>query len=161
MTFKKVFTDLKKTILKADIAALEGSFAFQCCITGDGEGTFYIAYKDGELSVEPYDYKGNDAVFKASAEIYGDILAGKISAAEAVSAGSLVVENNESGCADILTFLSGKSAPAKAEAKTPAKKIPAKKTAAKEAPKAEAKKPAAKTEEAKPAVKTTRKKSGK
>ncbi len=114
MTFEKVFKDLKKIILKTDTASLTGSFAFQCCITGDGAGTFYIAFQNGELAVEPFDYEDNTATFKASAEVYKSILTGEITASEAVEAGTLIVENNEYGsCADILTFLSGKTASAK------------------------------------------------
>lgn len=161
MTFKKVFSDLAKIILKADPASLEGEFAFQCCVTGDGEGTFYIAFKDGTLSVEPYDYKNNTATFKASAETYKSILGGEMAASEAVEKGLLTVEDNESGCADILTFLSGKGTAKKASApaKTRAKKTDAKPAAAKAAPKAAVKaapKAAPKTEAktaAKPAVK--------
>lgn len=80
MTFKKVFSDLEKLILKADHASLEGEFAFQCCVTGDGEGTFYIAFKDGVLNVQPYDYKDHTAVFKASADTYKRILGGELTA---------------------------------------------------------------------------------
>ena len=147
MTFKKVFSDLEKLFLKADHASIEGEFAFQCCVVGDGEGTFYIAFKDGVLDVQPYDYKNHTAVFKADADTYKRILGGEMTAAEAVEKGLLSVENNESGCADILTFLSAKETAKKAAA---AKKPAAKTTAA-------AKKPAAKTAvtaEAKPTVKT-------
>lgn len=146
MTFKKVFSDLEKLILKADHASLEGEFAFQCCVVGDGEGTFYIAFKDGVLDVQPYDYKNHTAVFKADADTYKRVLGGEMTAAEAVEKGLLSVENNESGCADILTFLSAKGTAKKTAA---AKKPAAKTTAA-------AKKPAAKTAvkaEAKPAAK--------
>lgn len=146
MTFKKVFSDLEKLIMKADHASLEGEFAFQCCVVGDGEGTFYIAFKDGVLNVQPYDYKDNEAVFKADADTYKSILGGDMTAAEAVAQGKLTVENNVSACADILTFLSAKSAPKKAAAAA------AKPAAKKTAPAAE-KKPAAKAEE-KPVVKT-------
>ncbi|MDE7234648.1 MAG: hypothetical protein K2N29_06260 [Ruminiclostridium sp.] len=145
MTFKKVFSDLEKLILKADHASLEGEFAFQCCVVGDGEGTFYIAFKDGVLDVQPYDYKNHTAVFKADADTYKRVLGGEMTAAEAVEKGLLSVENNESGCADILTFLSAKGTTKKTAAKKPAAKTAAaaKKPAAKTAVKAEAK-PAAK-----------------
>lgn len=145
MTFKKVFSDLEKLILKADHASLEGEFAFQCCVVGDGEGTFYIAFKDGVLDVQPYDYKNHTAVFKADADTYKRVLGGEMTAAEAVEKGLLSVENNESGCADILTFLSAKGTTKKTAAKKPA----AKTTAA-------AKKPAARTT-AKPVAKTAEK----
>ncbi len=152
MTYEKIFADLKKTILKADASKLEGKFAFQCVIEGDGAGTFYIAFENGVLSVEPYDYADNTATFKATGAAYKNILAGKVTVDEALASGELVVDGAD-GCADILTFFAAK--PAK---KAAAKKPAAKKPAAKKAPakKAEAK-PAAKKEApkaaAKPAVK--------
>ncbi len=170
MTYEKVFADLKKTMLKADAGRLEGEFAFQCVIEGDGEGTFYFALKNGVLSVEPYDYVGATATFKATAKTYKDILTGKTSVDEAIAAGALEVDKPVS-YADILGFFASKpakKAPAKkaapkAEAKAPAKKAapkaeakaPAKKEAA---PKAEAKAPAKKAAAPKAEVKTPAKK---
>ncbi|MCM1334772.1 MAG: SCP2 sterol-binding domain-containing protein [Bacteroides sp.] len=159
MTFKKVFSDLEKIISKADHASLEGEFAFQCCVTGDGEGTFYIAFKDGTLSVEPYDYKGATATFKASADTYKSVLGGEMTASDAIGKGLLAVEDNEDGCANILTFLSGKDGEKKAPAKTRAKKTeekPATKAPAKTATKIE--KPAVKAVEAKPVAKAAERK---
>ncbi len=152
MTYEKIFADLKKTILKADATKLEGKFAFQCVIEGDGAGTFYIAFENGELSVEPYDYADNTATFKATGATYKNILAGKTTVDEALASGALIVDGVD-GCADILTFFAAKPAK-KAAAKTPAKKAPAKKPAAKkETAKKEAPKAAAKKTEAKPAAK--------
>lgn len=149
MTYEKIFADLKKTILKADASKLEGKFAFQCVIEGDGAGTFYIAFENNTLSVEPYDYADNTATFKASADTYKNILAGKTTVDEALAAGALVVDGDD-GCADILTFFAKKPAK-KAAAKETAKKAPAKKAAPKAekkpaAPKAPAKKAAPKAE---------------
>lgn len=141
MTYEKIFADLKKTILKADASKLEGKFAFQCVIEGDGAGIFYIAFENNTLSVEPYDYADNTATFKASADTYKNILAGKTTVDEALAAGALVVDGDD-GCADILTFFAKKPAK-KAAAKETEKKVPAAKAPAKKAaPKAE-KKPAA------------------
>lgn len=164
MTYEKIFADLKKTMMKADASALEGSFAFQCCIEGEGAGTFYIAFADGVLSVEPYDYADNTATFKASADTYKSIVSGKTDVAEALASGALVVEGNEASCADILGFFAGKKAAKKSAEKTPApkaakpaaKKTETKKPEAKPAAKIEAPKAAVKAEpktEAKPAVK--------
>ncbi len=152
MTYEKIFADLKKTILKADASKLEGKFAFQCVIEGDGAGTFYIAFENGTLSVEPYDYADNTATFKATGKAYKDILAGKVTVDEALASGDLVVDGAD-GCADILTFFAAKPAK-KAAAKAPAKKPAAKKAPAK---KAEAK-PAAKKEAAPKAAKAPAKK---
>ena len=165
MTYEKIFADLKKTILKADSSKLEGKFAFQCVITGDGEGTFYIAFENNTLSVEPYDYVDNTASFKASADTYKNILAGKTTVDEALASGALVVDGAD-GCADILTFFAkkpAKKAAAKTTAKAPAAKAPAKKAAPKAekkpaAAKAPAKKAAPKAEAPKAEVKAEPKK---
>ena len=139
MTYEKIFADLKKSILKADASKLEGKFAFQCVIEGDGAGTFYIAFENGALSVEPYDYADNTATFKATAAAYKDILAGKVTVDEALASGALVVDG-EDGCADILTFFAKKPAKKTAAKKPAAKKTEAKPAAKKaEAPKAETK----------------------
>ncbi|MBR4112257.1 MAG: SCP2 sterol-binding domain-containing protein [Ruminiclostridium sp.] len=158
MTYEKIFADLKKTILKADASKLEGKFAFQCVIEGDGAGTFYIAFENGALSVEPYDYADNTATFKATGAAYKDILAGKVTVDEALASGALVVDGAD-GCADILTFFAKKPAKKAAAKKPAAKKAPAKKAAAKKeaAPKAAAK-PAAKKEAPKAAAKPAAKK---
>ncbi len=140
MTYEKIFADLKKTMLKADTSKLEGNFAFQCVIEGDGAGTFYFALKDGIFSVEPYDYMDATATFKASAETYKNIFAGKLTLEEALSTGKLTLDKADS-YADILSFFAKKPAKKTAAKKEAApKKTPAKKT---EAPKATAKKAAA------------------
>lgn len=140
MTFNKNFTDLKKMILKADAKKLEGQFAFQFCIEGDGEGTFYFELKDGALYVEPYNYNNCTATFKATAATFKALLGGKVSAADAIAKGDLKVEGTPfQSCADIFnTYM--KKAPAKKEAKAPAAKKAAKAPAAKKAAKAPAKK---------------------
>ncbi len=143
MTYEKIFADLKKTMLKADTAKLEGDFAFQCVIDGEGEGIFYFALKDGVFSVEPYDYVGATATFRATAETYKNILAGKVTVDEAIAAGALEVDRPVS-YADILSFFA-KKAPAK---KAPAKKAEAPKAAAKKAPAKKAEAPKAETKKA-------------
>ena len=162
MTYEKIFADLKKTILKADASKLEGKFAFQCVIEGDGAGTFYIAFENGVLSVEPYDYADNTATFKATGAAYKDILAGKVTVDEALASGALVVDGAD-GCADILTFFAAKPAKKAAAKKPAAKKAPAKKAEAKPAAKKEAapkaaKAPAKKAEAPKAAAKPAEKK---
>ena len=165
MTYEKIFADLKKKMLKADVKKLEGQFAFQFCIEGDGEGTFYFELKNGALAVEPYDYKDCTATFKATAATFKALVDGKLSASDALAKGDLKVEGNEASCADIFNiFLKKAPAAKKTQAKKPAaKKETAKKEAAKpavkkEAPKAAVKKEAAKLAEKKEAAKPAEKK---
>ena len=151
MTYEKVFADLKKAMLKADATKLEGGFAFQCVIEGDGEGTFYFALKDGVFTVEPYDYVDATATFKATAETYKNILTGKVTVDDAIAAGALEVDKPAS-YADILGFFAKKPAKKAAAKKETAKAPAAKKEAAPKAPAAKKetapKAPAAKKETA-------------
>lgn len=137
MTYEKIFADLKKAILKADVKKLEGQFAFQFVIEGEGSGIFYAAFQNGVLSVEPYDYEDNTATFVATADTFKKLLAGKVTPADAIASGALRVEGGAAdSSADIFAFIAAKKAPA---AKAPA----AKKEAAKPAKAAKAAKPAA------------------
>lgn len=141
VTYEKIFADLKKAILKADVKKLEGHFAFQFVIEGEGSGIFYAAFQNGVLSVEPYDYEDNTATFVATADTFKNLLAGKVTPADAIASGALKVEGAAESSADIFAFIAAKKAPA---AKTPAAKAPAaKKEAAKPAKAAKAAAPKA------------------
>ena len=157
VTYEKIFADLKKAILKADVKKLEGQFAFQFVIEGEGSGIFYAAFQNGVLSVEPYDYEDNTATFVATADTFKNLLAGKVTPAEAIASGALKVEGAADSSADIFTFIAAKKAPdAKKEAAKPAKAAKAAAPKAAKAVKAEAPAAEAKAEvkaEEKPAKK--------
>lgn len=164
VTYDKIFSDLKKAILKADVKKLEGQFAFQFVIEGEGSGIFYAAFQNGVLSVEPYDYEDNTATFVATADTFKNLLAGKVTPAEAIASGALKVEGAADSSADIFTFIAAKKAPAakapaaKKEAAKPAKAEKAAAPKAAKAVKAEAPAAEAKAEvkaEEKPAKKTS------
>ena len=74
VTYEKIFADLKKAILKADVKKLEGQFAFQFVIEGEGSGIFYAEFQNGVLSVEPYSYDDNTATFVATADTFKKLL---------------------------------------------------------------------------------------
>ena len=148
MTYEKIFKEVKKAFAKADTKAITAEFAFQFNITGEGEGIFYAAYKNGTLSVEPYDYKDRDVIFTADGETFVSIANGKTEPIEAIKAGKLYVDGDHELAKQIMFLIAAK----KPAAKKPAAKPAAKKTAAKPAAKA-APKPAAKAAETKAAPK--------
>ena len=162
MTYEKIFSDVQKVFLKADVKTFTEDFAFQFNITGEGEGIFYAAYKNGKLAVEPYDYLDRDVIFTADGKTLVDIATGKTEPIEALKAGKLYVEGDHELAKQLMFLIASKKPAAKKpaakkEAAKPAAK-PAAKAAAKPAAKVESKpaKPAAKTETktAKPAAKT-------
>ncbi|MCM1055713.1 MAG: SCP2 sterol-binding domain-containing protein [Bacteroides sp.] len=155
MTYEKIFSEVQKNFKKAKISDFTRDFAFQFNITGEGEGIFYAAYKNGVLSVEPYDYQDRDVIFTADGKTFTDVASGKLEPIDAIKNGKLTVDGNRDAAKEIMLLIKHEK---KAEAKPAAKKAAPKptKAAAKTAePKSEAKtaeKKAVKTE-VKPAAK--------
>lgn len=133
MTFTEKFQSLKVAFDKANTKKFDADFAVQITMTDeDCGGTFYIEYKNGVYSVEPYDYYDNNATVLAPAASIAKL-------AKGVVAKDLILKGNEDVVKKLAdSFKAPKKAPAK---KAPVKKAPAKKTVEKkeEAPKAAAK----------------------
>lgn len=94
MTYQDNFNNLKKILMKADVSKVDGELAFQFNIVGDGQGIFYAKVKDGQLSVEPYDYYDRDAIFIATAKVFTKLAQGKLNPVVAFTTGKLKVEGN-------------------------------------------------------------------
>lgn len=125
MTYEKIFADVKKSLMKADISKLDREFAIQCNIQGEGAGSFYIAFKEGVFSVEPYDYKDCDAHLNTSGDVFMKMFSGKMKGADAYEQDLLSFEGN----VEIVLMLGNlemkktatKKAPAKPKTETPTK----------------------------------------
>jgi putative sterol carrier protein len=129
MTYEKIFADVKKSLMKADVSGISRDFAIQCNIQGEGEGCFYIAFKEGIFSVEPYDYKDCDAHLNTNGDVFMKMFAKKMSGMEAHDQGLLTFE----GDLEAILLLAGLEP--KPSAPAAAKKAAAKKSAAKPAAK--------------------------
>lgn len=126
MTYEKIFSEVKKNFKKAKKDAFTEDFAFQFNITGEGEGIFYAAYKDGSLSVEPYDYKDRDVIFEADGKTLIAIASGKLEPIDAIKSGKLSVDGNHELAKQILFLTSGsdeKKTEEKPAAKTNSKPV--------------------------------------
>ena len=181
MTYEQMFAKVKKSFAKASSKSFTAEFAFQFNITGEGEGIFYVCNKNGEFSVEPYDYKDRDVIFTADGATFVAIAEGKLEPIDAMNNGKLFIDGSYELSKQLLSMVpvkktvekkpaAKKAEPKKTEEKKPAEKkacakAEAPKACAKtEAPKAAVKaeapkaaaKPAAKAEEKKPAAKTTK-----
>lgn len=94
MTYEELFEKVKETFMKADVSKVEEHLAFQFNIIGDAEGAFYAEVKDGELSVEPYEYFDRDAIFICSADTLLKLASGKMDPVFAFTTGKLKVEGS-------------------------------------------------------------------
>lgn len=156
MTFFEAFDNIKEKLSKADTSKLNGDFAMQVNMKNkDCGGTYYIAYMNGQLDVQPYDYKDHAVMITAMAGDITRIVEGRLDPVKALESGKIDVEGDLTVAAQFAGIV--KPAPAKkAAAKKPAakkttaaKKAPAKKAAAKPAP-AKTAEPAKVAEPAKP-----------
>ena len=147
MTYIEKFDYLKKTYgKKADLSKLTEDFAAQITMTDDDcHGIFYVAYLNGTLSVEPYDYRDNTVAITVNSVLLEDILKGKADAVQSYKDGRLQAYGNLGHALMMISALKkepAKRKPAAKKAAAPQEEKPAKKAAA---PKAE--KPAKKTAE--------------
>ncbi|MCL2636907.1 MAG: SCP2 sterol-binding domain-containing protein [Oscillospiraceae bacterium] len=129
MTYEKIFADVKKVYSKADKKKLDGDFAFQFNISGEGEGSFYVAYRGGILEVAPYDYVDRCALLTASGENFIKLANAKFTLADAVATGLVEVQGNYDRAMELNKL--ALSAPLKDTAKKTKKETAPKTTAAK------------------------------
>jgi putative sterol carrier protein len=94
MTYEKIFADIKKIYSKADKDKLGSDFAFQFNISGEGEGSFYVAYRGGILEIAPYDYVDRCALLTASGESFIKLANAKFSLEDAVANGTVEIQGN-------------------------------------------------------------------
>lgn len=126
MTYEEIFAKAQSLFAKGDASGFEGDFAIQVNITGEGEGAFYIAYKNGALDVAPYEYHDRDAKLIANAENFLKIAEGELGAVPAFLSGKLKVEGSTEKALELdklITFMKKK---AKEESKSAKSEKPAK-----------------------------------
>lgn len=146
MTYEEIVAKVKKEFGSADVSKYEGHLALQINITGEGSGAFYAEINDGQLFIEPFDYKDNDAMLTASGDDIVNILSGKLGAMEAFEAGRITVEGDISKALSIQPVIEENKKP---------KSSARKKTTAKSAAKTDIKEESAKASPAK-TTKTTK-----
>lgn len=146
MTYEEIVDKVKKEFGSADVSKYDGHLALQINIIGEGSGAFYAEINDGQLFIEPFDYKDNDAILTASGEDIVNILSGKLGAIEAFKAGKITVDGDISKALSIQPIIEENKKP-----KTASKR----KSTSKAVPKSEVKVESVKSSSAK-ATKTTK-----
>lgn len=125
MTYEEIVAKVKKEFGSADVSKYEGHLALQINITGEGSGAFYAEINDGQLFIEPFDYKDNYAILTASGEDIVNILSGNLGAVEAFEAGKITVDGDISKALSIQAVIEENKKP-KAAAKKRTTKAAAK-----------------------------------
>ncbi len=94
MTYQEMFAKAREMFMRSDVSGVKEDLAFQFNITGEGEGAFYAAVKNGVLAVEPYEYYDRDAVFTCSANTLFKLAEKKMDPVFAFTTGKLKVEGS-------------------------------------------------------------------
>ena len=94
MTYEEIVAKVRDLFSGADVSGVGEHLAYQFNIVGEGEGAFYIAFKDNALDVAPYEYYDRDAILIASAEDFIKIADGSLNAVAAFTTGRLKVEGS-------------------------------------------------------------------
>lgn len=106
-TFIQKFSEIKENIafIETQNIILETNFAFQVEITGEGNGIFYIEYKNDNLIIEPYNYYDHSACIQASADIIIELVLGKIAINEAIRSGDInIISRTNDGFKKVISF---------------------------------------------------------
>ncbi len=78
MTYEEVVKEAQKIVAKGDASAIKDHLAVQYNITGEGKGAFYMEVKDGQIDVQPYDYRNRDILITADARTILDMMSAMI-----------------------------------------------------------------------------------
>ena len=153
MKFEQAFKNFKNKFTDVDITGLD-NLALQITLSDDDcGGTFYAELKDGVLSIEPYDYKDNNAMVDVTRDALNKLIDGKLSLEDALENGDLTVNGEleklhgliDAVCASVKAAKEKAAAEkaAKEAAEKAAKEAAEKKAAAEKAAKEAAEKAAA------------------
>ena len=125
MEFQTVFNKIKGGLTDIDTSKLDRDFAVQVNLTGEGEGAFYIANKNGEFQVEPYTYNDRNGAVTVDCALLAKILAGEASAEANLALGKIKIEGNPSALLKVFAASKeAREAKKKAEVKSQAEAKP-------------------------------------
>ncbi len=94
MTFKEAFEEIREIFIHSDVHDYCGQLAMQITMTGQGGGTFYVKFVNGQLEVSPFDYKDFDILFIADTQDFLKIARGEMNAVAAYTVGKLRIEGD-------------------------------------------------------------------
>lgn len=107
MTFQDAFSEIKNIFIHSDVHECKNHLAMQVTMTGEGGGTFYVLFEDGELMVEPFDYKDHDILFIADTYDFLKIARGEMNAVAAYTVGKLRIHGDLGKASEIQRLVGG------------------------------------------------------
>lgn len=93
MTFDEIVSGVRSAASGLDVSG-QAPLAVQINLTGEGGGVFYVAVKDGKISVEPYEYNDRDCAITISSDDFMKLAQGKLDPIFAFTMGRLKVDGD-------------------------------------------------------------------
>ncbi len=114
MTYEEIVEKSREIMALCDPSVHPEHLAVEICVTGEGEGVFYIEVKDGSfIDVQPYDYHDRDCRLTASAEDLIKLVSGKLDAVAAFTMGKLKVDGSIEKALEFQKIIKSAKAPEK------------------------------------------------
>ena len=93
MTFNEILEKVRSKAAVTDASGVD-FLAVQVNLTGDNGGVFYIEVKNGNKSVEPYEYIDRNCAVTMSSENFVKLMDGKLDPVAAFTLGKLKVDGD-------------------------------------------------------------------
>ena len=93
MTFDEIVSGVRSAASGLDVSG-QAPLAVQINLTGEGGGVFYIAVKDGKISVEPYEYYDRQCAITISGDDFDRLIQGRIDPGKAYDEGRIRVDGD-------------------------------------------------------------------
>lgn len=93
MTFNELLTKVRAMAENIDASGVD-FLAVQVNIKGDNGGVFYIEVKNGNISVEPYEYNDRSCGITMSMDNFNKLIDGKLDPVVAFTLGKLKVDGD-------------------------------------------------------------------
>ena len=115
MTFAEKYNELKqKYAAAADFSAVGHNLAAEITLTDeDAGGTFYVAWLDGKLSIEPYRYYDNTVSIRIGSDLLEALLQGKKNPVNEFLLGNLEAEGESADALALIDAMKQKKRPRK------------------------------------------------
>ena len=97
MNFDEIFNEMKAVFENKDYSSFgPGLYSYEFDITGDGEGKFYLEVRDGNIQIQPYDYRNSTCVFIVNSKHMFKLLKHQLTPTAAYSTGRLKIKGDVS-----------------------------------------------------------------
>lgn len=94
MTFEEIVAKAKEIAKTKDLSDYKEHLAVEIKINGDGEGTFYVEIKDGQIAVEPYNYYDHDCCIICDAKLLLGLMEGTADGVASFLTGKLKIQRS-------------------------------------------------------------------